>query len=411
MILPKILLIVVVIFIFCPVLEAQETAEKPVQVVTEEVRLNVLAQNDYGHFDPTLVKDDLLVTENNVPQNVESLRRAPASVLLLLDTGGELYFAKNTATTREAAREVVQNLSAEDALAIMQYNDKPQLVSDWSLNRSETALALNRKLSVGKRSGLAAALEAAAEMFKNRQPENRHLVLITDGLETIAAQSELEAAVTKILAANVSVHVISYTQLEEQQAQKLTQRVKLGKNIKPLRVIGMIAEILSPDIRDAQAREKIARKPAPQGGMTNDEIKDELRRITETETQKPAAKGGRVKLSGKEPEKVVVIETDNDWIEIIRKKREAWKTSEAFLRRLAEDTGGIFHTPESAETIQSFGKEVAAAIGSQYVLTYSPKRQIADSDANEVRNVRVVSRRVGLQIRARQKLVKLKSVE
>src|ERR1041384_4510620 len=61
-----------------------------VHVYTEEVRIPLFARDQYGRFDPTLERDDIVVLEDNVPQQVRSIKRIPASVLLLLGTGGEL---------------------------------------------------------------------------------------------------------------------------------------------------------------------------------------------------------------------------------------------------------------------------------------------------------------------------------
>jgi hypothetical protein len=64
--------------------------EEPVRVFTEEVRLPVVAVDQYGHYDPTVVPDDILVLEDGVAQQIRSVRHIPANVVLVLDTGGEL---------------------------------------------------------------------------------------------------------------------------------------------------------------------------------------------------------------------------------------------------------------------------------------------------------------------------------
>src|ERR687883_595899 len=69
--------------------------QESVKVFTEEVRLPVVAFDDYGHFDPTLEMDDLLVLEDGVPQQIRSIQQIPANILLLLDTGNEITLAKS----------------------------------------------------------------------------------------------------------------------------------------------------------------------------------------------------------------------------------------------------------------------------------------------------------------------------
>ena len=66
-----------------------EKEQESVKVFTEEVRLPVVAFDSYGHYDPTLELNDILVLEDGVAQQLRSLRHVPANVLFLLDTGGE----------------------------------------------------------------------------------------------------------------------------------------------------------------------------------------------------------------------------------------------------------------------------------------------------------------------------------
>src|ERR671929_1432202 len=81
--------------------------QEPVKVFTEEVRLPVVAFDDYGHFDPTLGMDDVLVLEDGVQQQIRSIRHIPASVLLLLDMNNQFTLAKSSATTRDIALRLV----------------------------------------------------------------------------------------------------------------------------------------------------------------------------------------------------------------------------------------------------------------------------------------------------------------
>jgi hypothetical protein len=56
-----------------------------------------------------------LIVESGTPQKIESMRRVPASVLLLLDTGGDLNFAKTLDLTRLTAK-----LSSRNFLPVIQ---------------------------------------------------------------------------------------------------------------------------------------------------------------------------------------------------------------------------------------------------------------------------------------------------
>ncbi|HXI25040.1 MAG TPA: hypothetical protein VNG71_14350, partial [Pyrinomonadaceae bacterium] len=105
-------------------------AQERLRIVIEEVQLPVAAYDAFGHLDPTLSVPDLLVLEDGKPQEVRSVRRIPAAVVLLLDTGVEINQGKNTATTRQVAKSIVGALAENDQTSIMQFNDKVDVLLD-----------------------------------------------------------------------------------------------------------------------------------------------------------------------------------------------------------------------------------------------------------------------------------------
>jgi len=79
---------------------------------------------------------------------------------------------------------------------------------------------------------------------------------------------------------------------------------------------------------------------------------------------------------------------------------KAVRLGELRLTALAESLGGQILLPKSIEEVLNGGNEMASDIGAQYVVTYAPKRPIESSADTAPRRVQVVSRRVGLQVRA-----------
>src|SRR4029453_19173525 len=80
-----------------PTEEPAARDKESIGISTKEVQLSVAAFDNFGRVDPSLQRDDLLVLEDGVPQEIRSARRVPANVILLLDTGGELNSAKRVA--------------------------------------------------------------------------------------------------------------------------------------------------------------------------------------------------------------------------------------------------------------------------------------------------------------------------
>src|ERR1700682_1567769 len=215
--------------------EQQET----IRVRTEEVRIPIFAYDEYGHLDPTLEPDDLLVLEDGVPQQVKSEQRIPASILLLLCASGDVNQAMRTPLTRDVALQLVSNLHAGEQIALVQFTSKVELLQDWTTDKALITRALGSRLHPGKlHSGrgtrLGPAVARAAAELQKQPVGNRHVVIIGDGVEVPAwadarelmkaldpngteaqnTSAALAQAIRGLIAAQAAVHVISYREAE-----------------------------------------------------------------------------------------------------------------------------------------------------------------------------------------------------
>lgn len=353
--------------IFSQTPETQPTPpDETINIVTEEVHLNVTAQTSGGNFVTTLKPDDLLIVEEGAPQKIESMKQVPASVLVLLDTGGNLNFAKRLDAVRLTAKLFVQNLSSGNGLAVIQSYDKIETVADWTENKDAIQTALDQKLFSGNRSRFADSVKSAIEIFKSRPLENRHLVFIGDGLDSAASEAERKKAFQNLLAANITIHVIAFNKMETARSKGASRDFQIGE------------ERETPRIPDHILDQIIETMP--------NLMRDNFRRFMKAE-------------------RLFIVRLDREAVKLARRKREDWIKSEAELKNLAEDSGGMFHSPEETETMWVFALDVAKAIGSQYVVTYIPTKSFADSPSGEERKVRISTHRDGVQIRSRQKII------
>ena len=331
--------------------------EKPTRVTTEEIQLNVLARNEFDHFDPTLVAEDLMVVEDRVPHRIESIRRVPASVMLVLDMGGEMRVAKSLQTTQAAAANLIRRLSNEDRVAVIQYSDRAEVLSEWE-TKDAALEAVAKKLGFGRRSQFVEALATATKMLNRREPQNRHLVLITDGLDSAAEKAERDAVLEKLLEANVSVHVLSYTAMEQKGNASRSVVLKGGDGRIPKRVDENHKISLPQPIQDLMNMPRLGS-----------------------------------------------INTDREMIKRARRQESDLRESQTQLNDLAVKTGGTFALPDSDGQIVAKAGEIAQTIDSNYVVTYVPKRPLDEATAGERREIGVVSRRVGLKVEARRVFV------
>lgn len=332
--------------------------QEPVRVFTEEVRLPVAAKDSFGHYDPTLNIEDVLVLEDGEPQQIRSIQHLPANVLLLLDLGNQLGL-KDTNLTRQVAMGVVSGLYAGNKIAIMQFASQPELLQTWTSDREAVAKVLKTKLKSGKSSRLSDAIVAAATQFKDIPAGTRHIVIITDGVEAPGGRASMATAMKRLNSVQASVHIISYTVLERQTLQSQTKVTSGGDGVQ----------------RDGNP----ASNPVANGDPT----------LPPGTTRTPSFKIGS-------------IDTD---VAMRRKRKEyerATLESETKLTEIADETGGQIFLPASVSGLVAQAAVVARDIGSQYVVTYRPTRPLAEAKAGEYRKVEVASRRVGLYLRSRR---------
>jgi len=90
----------------------------------------------------------------------------------------------------------------------------------------------------------------------------------------------------------------------------------------------------------------------------------------------------------------------------MRRQRKAYeadvKKSQQVLTNITDETGGQLLLPLTGEEMIAKSNEVARAIGAEYVVTYRPKRPLAEAQAGEYRKIQVQSRKVGVTLQSRR---------
>lgn len=353
-------IILVILFLIAGA-NAQTPAPTPPQeddaerIFTEEIKLNVSAVDRNGKFAADVKKEDLVINEDGRLHQASSLRRIPANVLIVMDTGGEMRVKKGFEQTKQTARSLINALSAEDSVAIMQYHDKAEIIAEWT-NKEAALKNLNTKANFGRRSVFIRALDTATKFLQKTPLDNRHLVLITDGTDTLNNLAEREAAMRNLLATDINVHIFSYTNLELTDIEPRTKAMSKAPKI----------EVMRPEIKAT----------LPNG------VRD-------------------VALASAS----ATFNTDRAFLKKMRERKTALLNSEKYLTALSRDTNGEIILPASSEEMLAKTALVAGIIDSSYVVTYAPKRPLSESKTGEIRNIEISSRRANLQVQARRKLV------
>lgn len=332
------------------------TPEDSVRVFTEEVRLPVIAFDAYGHYDPTLELDDVLVLEDGVAQQIRSVRHIPANVLFVLDTGGESSglggMSKKTSLTRDVAAQLVGRLENGASIAVMQSGNAAEMLQQWTTDKSAVLVTLKNKLTSTKKSRISEAIASASVQLNGRPEGSRHVVLITDGVDSPGSKINRDEAMKQLIAARATVHVISYTEFVRQKSET-NSRVSAGPrppNADPIRAT------------DPTQPPGTTRLPSYGIRVGFDPAMKRLRKAYEAEVKK----------------------------------------SEQALKNVADETGGRMLLPLNREEMLAQANDVARAIGAEYVVTYRPKRPLAEAKPGEYRRIEVASRRVGLSLQSRR---------
>lgn len=334
-----------------------ETDPDSVRVFTEEVRLPVTAIDAYGHYDPTLVAEDVLIIEDGVIQEVRSVRHIPANVLFILDTGGEGVglggASKSTALTRDVALDMINKLPAGSWFEIMQSGNTTEVLQPWTKDKTGIPKLLKFKLYATKRSRIADTIAAAAQELKDRPEGSRHVVMITDGVDSPGSKTTRAEAIQKLNAARATIHIISYTEYVRQKLPKPPASSQVRQVPPSHDPITATDPTLPPGM---------TRQPAFGIGIRFDPAMKKQRKAYEAE---------------------------------IKKSQQA-------LTNIASETGGQLILPKTGEEMLKQSADVVRAIGAEYVVTYRPKRPLAESRKGEYRRIQVQSRRVGLTLNARR---------
>lgn len=322
--------------------------EEPERITVEEIKINFSAFDSNGRFINEIGLNDFVILENGRIHQPASVRYLPANVLILIDVGSEISYAKRRKISAQAALSLVRALRKENSVAVMQYAEKAEITVDWTTDKQAILEKLDeRKLNLGKRSNFYLALVEAIELLKKAK-SNRHLVIITDGIDSSGKKEIQNLALTNLFSSDINVHVVSWTNL---------QKKAIEKSLKT-----------SPNVR------KVELPP-----------------------------GAEPPVQGTTPNfPVMTINLDRETLRRRKQEIEKLKQSEQILIEISENTNGEIFLPDSEEEMIEKMTQLAQNIDSQYTATYIPRVPLTNK---EVRLIEVFSRKQGLIVQGKRKLI------
>lgn len=182
---------------------------------TNMVSVDVAVVDSDGVFIPGIPDYHFQILEDGVPQKVQQVGQseAPMTVCLLIEFSNlyQQYWTETWYQTLSATYGFVDTLRPEDWVAVVAYDLKPEILSDFTQNRRETHQALQRLQIAGySESNLFDALAEMSTRMKDLEGR-KAIVAITSGVDTFSKLTFKQAR-EKIQDAGVTIHAIGLMQ-------------------------------------------------------------------------------------------------------------------------------------------------------------------------------------------------------
>jgi VWFA-related protein len=182
-------------------------------VTTVTVEAAVLTNT--GQFIPKIPQGNFRILEDNVPQKVTSFTvgEAPMTICMVIEFSNRFqqYYTETWYQTLTAAYGFVESLKPQDYVAIVAYDLRPEILSDFSTNREDAQEALSRlKFAAYSEANMFDALVDTAQRMQDIEGR-KAILLISTGIDTFSKLNYGEAR-KAIQNAGVPVYTIGLGQ-------------------------------------------------------------------------------------------------------------------------------------------------------------------------------------------------------
>jgi Ca-activated chloride channel homolog len=156
----------------------------------DTVTLDVAVIDNKGHFIPGIPKGAFRVLEDNTPQQIQSfsMGEAPMTVAVVIEFSNryQQLYSYTWFQTQQLAWGFISTAKPEDYIAVVAYDIKPEILSDFSTNRMETQEALRRlTIPAWSESNLFDAVTDTAQRMSAIEGR-KAIVLISSGIDTFS---------------------------------------------------------------------------------------------------------------------------------------------------------------------------------------------------------------------------------
>jgi Ca-activated chloride channel family protein len=180
------------------------------------VQLEVAVLDNKGHFIPNIPKGNFRVLEDNVPQQVSTFSTnsdAPMTIAMVIEFNAafQRYWSQGWYETLTASYGFVQTLKPEDYVAVVAFDMRPEILSDFTNDRMKTQEAMQRLRIPGfSESNMFDAVVDTVERMSNIEGR-KAILLIGTGRDTFSKLT-FDKARKAIQEGGVPIYTISILQ-------------------------------------------------------------------------------------------------------------------------------------------------------------------------------------------------------
>jgi VWFA-related protein len=172
-------------------IDESERVVPNLRVDTNQVLIPVTVTTPLNQFVTGMEKENFRLFEDKIEQEIGYFASfdAPLSIGLVFDASGSM--GSKLAKARQAAAQFFKTANPEDEFFLVQFNDRPQMVTSFTRDTEEIQNRLTFTQSKGRTALLDGIYMALSELKKGRNPR-KALLIISDGGDNSSRYTESE---------------------------------------------------------------------------------------------------------------------------------------------------------------------------------------------------------------------------
>lgn len=170
--------------------QEEKDDEDVIKLNTRLVNLNIKVTDSSGKNLPRLKREDFLVLEDGVEQEVAYFESvdAPVNLVLLLDLSGSIGSKINL--VKKAAIKFVESMGRDDRVAVAYFTGRFRMISDFTTDRPALKDRIENMKKPGGDTSFYDATWSAFDLLKGVKDERKALVILTDGVDSSEIPNE-----------------------------------------------------------------------------------------------------------------------------------------------------------------------------------------------------------------------------